>query len=87
MVREDSVEATFFFTAYFWVRAFDAREASATAEATCTTRATSRTTRTIQSSPSYGSIGSPKMRRWWAYSLNASWPAKTLRLPYMWSSR
>ena len=40
----------------------------------------------IHSSPAWGSSGSPISRRCSAYSLKASWPAKALRLPYMWSS-
>ncbi len=75
-----------FFITYFTGRARLARRHSTTAETTCTTRETSRTTRMIQSSPAYGRIGSPNVRRWWAYSLNASCPPKALRLPYMCSS-
>src|SRR5689334_17299082 len=49
--------------------------------------AASSTTRMIHSAPPYGRIGSPIVRRWWAYSSKAAGPAKTLRLPYMWASR
>ena len=42
--------------------------------------ATIRPTRMIQRKPSYGSIGSPRTRRWWAYSLYASWPGEGLEV-------
>ena len=67
-------------------RALRALRQRATAAATCTTRLTIRTTRMIQSSPERGRIGSPKVRRCSAYSLNASWPLKAFRLPYMCAS-
>src|SRR4051794_17580371 len=84
--REENDEARFFFMTYFVVRAWPARRHSATADHTCTTSATISTARRIQRKPEYGRIGSPMVRRCSAYSLNASWPAKALRLPYMCAS-
>ena len=80
---ELNVECLFFLTTYFVLRALPARRHSAIAQATWTTSESSSTVRAIQRKPSCGSSGSPSSRRWWAYSLNASWPENALRLPYM----
>jgi hypothetical protein len=87
MTREESEAATAFFTWYFVVRALLARAHSLNAATAWTSSPTIRTTRTTHSSPFSGSSGSPKTRRWWAYSSNAACPEKTLRLPYMWRTR
>src|SRR6478752_9121942 len=51
IVRDERLEALFFFTTYWVLRARLARFHRAAAEATCTTSATMRTVRMIHSAP------------------------------------